>query len=108
MELGHAGHRNEFSRPQHVPAARRRRDLDDRAGGMGTVTQRIADAARKAGATIETNAPVVKIAGDGVVLQDGRELRAKAVLVNADPFGCKNSRACRQPPLIVTGKTARR
>jgi phytoene dehydrogenase-like protein len=60
-------------------------------GGMGTVTQLLAAAARAAGARIETGRPVQSIASDGgvvrgVVLRDGTELRAKTVVVNADPF----------------------
>ncbi len=60
-------------------------------GGMGTVSQRLAEAARKAGATIETGQGVAKImveAGTarGIALQDGRELRAETIIVNADPF----------------------
>jgi phytoene dehydrogenase-like protein len=60
-------------------------------GGMGTVTKRFADAARAAGATIETGKKVERIlhtAGkiDGVQLADGTEVRAEVVLVNADPF----------------------
>jgi len=56
-------------------------------GGMGTVTQRLAEAARKAGAKIETGREVVRIEnGSRVHLRDGTEIRAKAVVVNADPF----------------------
>jgi phytoene dehydrogenase-like protein len=60
-------------------------------GGMGTVTQRLAAAARAAGAVIETNRKIdriVETAGvvQGVVTADGSEVRAKVVLVNADPF----------------------
>ena len=60
-------------------------------GGMGTVTSRIADAARAAGAKIETGRGVQRILVErgqarGVVLSDGTELRASAVVVNADPF----------------------
>ena len=60
-------------------------------GGMGTVTDRIADAARAAGATIETGRRVDRIviaggAARGVAFADGSELRAQAVVCNADPF----------------------
>jgi phytoene dehydrogenase-like protein len=57
-------------------------------GGMGAVTQRFAAAAREAGARIETGRPVQAI-GSGplrVMLRDGSEIRARAVVVNADPF----------------------
>jgi phytoene dehydrogenase-like protein len=60
-------------------------------GGMGTVTQRFADAARRAGAMIETGQKVERIlhtggAVTGVQLAGGAEVRAKIVVVNADPF----------------------
>src|SRR6266404_3568586 len=60
-------------------------------GGMGTVTRTLADAAREAGAQIETGRPVQRIALDrgaasGVQLEDGSEIAARAVVVNADPF----------------------
>ncbi len=64
-------------------------------GGMGTVTARIGEAARAAGAAIETGRRVDRILVDrgveggaarGVVLDDGRELRAETVVCNADPF----------------------
>jgi len=60
-------------------------------GGMGTVTGRIADAARRAGAVIETGRGVVGLlrdrgAASGVVLRDGAEVRARVVVCNADPF----------------------
>lgn len=60
-------------------------------GGMGTVTQLLARAAREAGARIETGTGVQAIAQDhgvaaGVRLEDGTEVKAKTVVVNADPF----------------------
>ena len=57
-------------------------------GGMGTVTQRFAAAARDAGARIETGRPVqgIAIGPLRVQLRDGSEVRARAVVVNADPF----------------------
>ncbi len=60
-------------------------------GGMGTVTSRIADAARAAGATIETGRRVERIlvsAGTvrGVAFEDGSEVQAEVVVCNADPF----------------------
>lgn len=60
-------------------------------GGMGTVTQALARAALRAGAKIETGRSVAQIdvadrAATGVTFADGRHLRAKAVVVNADPF----------------------
>ncbi|HEY1066600.1 MAG TPA: NAD(P)/FAD-dependent oxidoreductase, partial [Pirellulales bacterium] len=60
-------------------------------GGMGVVTQRLAEAARRAGANIETNRRVASIDVrhgqiEGVTLADGRRLAAPVVVVNADPF----------------------
>jgi phytoene dehydrogenase-like protein len=60
-------------------------------GGMGTVTQRLAAAAREAGARIETGRGVQQISTEkgvvqGVRLKDGAEIKAKVVVVNADPF----------------------
>jgi phytoene dehydrogenase-like protein len=59
-------------------------------GGMGRLTERMADAAREAGATIRTDAEVARVlvrngAARGVVLADGREIRARSVVSNADP-----------------------
>jgi phytoene dehydrogenase-like protein len=60
-------------------------------GGMGALARRLADLARAAGARIETGAAVARIdlaagAVSGVTLADGRELRARVVAANADPF----------------------
>jgi len=60
-------------------------------GGMGAVTKRFADAARRHGAVIETARSVRKILVDrgavhGVVTEQGEEIRADTVVVNADPF----------------------
>ena len=56
------------------------------AGGMGSVTAAIADAAREAGAEIRTGVPVEEILpGEGVRLADGEVVRARVVLSNADP-----------------------
>jgi len=60
-------------------------------GGMGTVTQRLADAARQAGAVIKTNSQAEQIliqdnTARGIRLTSGEEVMAKAVMVNADPF----------------------
>src|SRR4051812_38562538 len=54
-------------------------------GGMGAVTQALASAARAAGAEIRTEAEVASAGGDGVVLANGDEIAAHAVLSNADP-----------------------
>src|SRR5690606_12770383 len=60
-------------------------------GGMGTVTRRLADAARAAGATVTTGAEVTAVRVDGgavsgVVLADGREIAARVVLGACDPY----------------------
>jgi phytoene dehydrogenase-like protein len=60
-------------------------------GGMGTVTGRIADAARRAGAVIETGRKVSGLRIDGgraraVMLESGEELTADVIVCNADPF----------------------
>src|SRR5438105_7190345 len=57
-------------------------------GGMGAVTARLAAAAVEAGATIETGRSVQAItpAPLAVHLRGGGEVRARAVVVNADPF----------------------
>ena len=59
-------------------------------GGMGTVTELMADAAREVGAEIRTEAPVnrIEVRGGrsvGVVLASGDQVRARRVLSNADP-----------------------
>jgi phytoene dehydrogenase-like protein len=55
-------------------------------GGMGTVSLHIAEAARDAGALIVEGVPVAAIVpGDGVRLEAGELIRARAVIANADP-----------------------
>jgi phytoene dehydrogenase-like protein len=59
-------------------------------GGMGTVSEALANAARAAGATIRTAAPVARILvredrAAGVVLESGEEIEAGLVVSNADP-----------------------
>jgi len=59
-------------------------------GGMGSITNAMANAARAFGAEIRTSSPVQQIdSRDGrvrsVVLEDGTEIRARVVLSNADP-----------------------
>jgi phytoene dehydrogenase-like protein len=63
-------------------------------GGMGEVTRRLAELAKAAGATIETDAKVARVettggAVTGVALQNGRTLKAPVVLSNADPFATR-------------------
>jgi phytoene dehydrogenase-like protein len=59
-------------------------------GGMGSITQALASACRKAGVEILTAAPVARVlvqagAARGVVLEDGSEISSALVLSNADP-----------------------
>ncbi len=59
-------------------------------GGMGAVSNAIADSARSRGVVIRTNAAVRKILVDdgrasGVVLADGEEIAARVVASNLDP-----------------------
>src|SRR6266571_6914195 len=60
------------------------------AGGMGSVTQAMASAAKQAGAEIRSGAEIIHFrfkdgAATGVVLSNGEEITAKAVISNADP-----------------------
>jgi phytoene dehydrogenase-like protein len=59
-------------------------------GGMGAVSNAIADSARSRGVKIRTEAPVAKILvrsgrASGVVLESGEEIAARAVASNLDP-----------------------
>lgn len=55
-------------------------------GGMGMVSFFLADAASEAGATIVSEMPVARIIpGEGVILESGERLSARAVICNADP-----------------------
>ena len=55
-------------------------------GGIGRVSFLLADATRDAGAVIAVDASVAAInPGEGVVLDDGTEIRADVVVSNADP-----------------------
>jgi phytoene dehydrogenase-like protein len=59
-------------------------------GGMGAITQAMARSAGEHGAEIEVNAPVKEVIVEGgrargVVLADGRTIRARAVAANVNP-----------------------
>jgi phytoene dehydrogenase-like protein len=59
-------------------------------GGMGAVSNAIADSARSRGATIRTSAPVSKIVVRGarahsVILENGEEIEARVIASNLDP-----------------------
>jgi phytoene dehydrogenase-like protein len=60
-------------------------------GGMGTVTSRMANAAKEAGVRLRTGAGVARLnlkagAIESVTLQSGESMSAEVVLCNADPF----------------------
>src|SRR3954447_23148137 len=60
-------------------------------GGMGAVTAALRSAAEASGAEVRLEAPVERVIRDdgraaGVVLEDGSELSARAVVSNADPL----------------------
>jgi len=59
-------------------------------GGMGAITQAMASAAKQAGVEIRTGAEVIEVSvgngvASGVVLSNGQEINAKAIVSNADP-----------------------
>jgi len=59
-------------------------------GGMGRITELMAQEARSRGVQIELEAPVGQLLAEngrmrGVLLQDGREVRARAVAAGVDP-----------------------
>ncbi|HEX8814627.1 MAG TPA: NAD(P)/FAD-dependent oxidoreductase [Terriglobales bacterium] len=59
-------------------------------GGSGAITQAMAAAAQQAGAEIRTGVEVIEVrvkngAATGVVLSNGEEINAKAIVSNADP-----------------------
>jgi phytoene dehydrogenase-like protein len=59
-------------------------------GGMGAVTQAMTSAAQQAGAEIRIGAEVIEVrvkdgGASGVVLSNGEEISARAVISNADP-----------------------
>ena len=59
-------------------------------GGAGALTQAMADAAREAGAEIRLNSAVSRVLvrdgrAAGVLLEDGTEVPARAVIANTDP-----------------------
>src|SRR5205807_1533056 len=72
-------------------------------GGMGAVTARLAAAAVEAGATIETGRAVQAItpAPLAVHLRSGGEVRARAVVVNADPFRLRDAAGHHNSALFV-------
>ncbi|MGE3875076.1 MAG: phytoene desaturase family protein [Parvibaculaceae bacterium] len=78
-------------------------------GGMGAITQAMAKACRDKGVEIETGAGVSEIivekgCAQGIVLADGRSLRAKAVVSNLNPkllFGSLVPEAALPPDFLA-------
>ena len=54
-------------------------------GGMGALAKALADAATSAGAEIRTSAEVQRIEGAKVLMRNGEEIEARAIVSNADP-----------------------
>jgi phytoene dehydrogenase-like protein len=54
-------------------------------GGMGAITQALAAEARRWNVEIDCNAPVQRILAESVVLEDGSEIAARAVVANVNP-----------------------
>jgi phytoene dehydrogenase-like protein len=54
-------------------------------GGMGAITQAMAAEARRLGVEIQCNASVEKVSQGKVVLADGSEIQARAVVANVNP-----------------------
>jgi phytoene dehydrogenase-like protein len=59
-------------------------------GGMGSIAEALAQGAQHFGAEIRTDAPVARVLVEkgearGIVLENGEEIRSRAVLSNADP-----------------------
>ena len=68
-------------------------------GGMGTISFAIADAAREAGTVIAAGVAVARVhPGQGVELESGETIRARAVLSNADPKRVRSMLADSEPP----------
>jgi phytoene dehydrogenase-like protein len=78
-------------------------------GGMGSISRELARLATEAGALIWTEAGVQQVMArdgqvGGVVLQDGREIDAKVVLSNADPFRMRSLLGREQFPQAFNDK----
>jgi len=54
-------------------------------GGMGAISEALAAEARRLGVEIECEAPVRRVQPGSVVLEDGREIGARAVVANVNP-----------------------
>jgi phytoene dehydrogenase-like protein len=67
-------------------------------GGMGAVTAALRSAAEAAGARVHVSSPVSRIGSGNVVLEDGSEVAARAVLSNADPVRTADLAGVDPPP----------
>jgi len=54
-------------------------------GGMGAISEALATEARRLGVEIECDASVAKVGKTSVVLDDGREFAARAIVANVNP-----------------------
>jgi len=54
-------------------------------GGMGAISDALAAEARRLGVDIACDVPVARVRADAVVLEDGREFAARAVVANVNP-----------------------
>jgi phytoene dehydrogenase-like protein len=54
-------------------------------GGMGAISEALAAEARRLGVAIECDAPVQQVRPGSVLLEDGREIAARAVVANVNP-----------------------
>ena len=54
-------------------------------GGMGAISEALAAEARRLGVEIECDAPVAKVGKASVVLDDGRDFAARAIVANVNP-----------------------
>jgi phytoene dehydrogenase-like protein len=54
-------------------------------GGMGAITRAMATEARGLGVDIECDAPVARVSKNEVTLEDGKALRARAIVANINP-----------------------
>src|SRR6185436_3664493 len=54
-------------------------------GGMGAISEALAAEARRLGVEIECDAPVSRVSGASVLLENGKEIGGRAVIANVNP-----------------------
>jgi phytoene dehydrogenase-like protein len=54
-------------------------------GGMGAISEALAAEARRLGVDIECDAPVSRVSGASVLLENGKEIGGRAVIANVNP-----------------------